>query len=571
MRFLFVCFISCFFALSALAAQQEHSPSPAAQSTISFEGIGETHHPVSTRNAEAQRFFDQGLALAYAFNHDEAARSFRRAAELDPNLAMAWWGVSLVHGPNYNLPADAERNKLAWEALRNAQRLAPKATKKERDYIAAIASRYSPDPNADSAKLGQAYKDAMCRVMNKYSDDLDAATLCAEAGMNLRPWALWNKDGTPAAGTLEIIAILEGVLKRNPRHSGANHYLIHAVEASPEPQRAMASARQLESLAPAAGHLVHMPAHIYLRTGEYAKAAEINVQAAEADRAYIAKAKPEGLYPMMYYPHNIQFEAYAHAMSGNFAGAIAAARQLEAVVGPHFKSMPMVESFTPMPMYVLTRFVKWDDILSLPEPEGNYNRTMWHYARGRAFAARSRAAEATAESMALKSAAAKIKPDEYAEQNPRSAIAQIAASVLDGYIAFAANDHSAAIRAFEAATRQQDGLKYIEPPEWYYPVRESLGQALSAAGQYAEAEKVFREDLQRNPKNGRSQFGLVLVLRKQNKDAEAEAIESEFKESWKHADSPIGRITDPRTDREPWLLIAPTSSSPLPTGLTSSA
>jgi tetratricopeptide (TPR) repeat protein len=264
---LFVYYVVYLVALSAPTAQPQPSNSPAADSAT-FEGMGDTDHPVSTRNPQAQRFFNQGLALAYGFNHDEAARSFRRAAELDPDLAMAWWGVSLVHGPNYNLPADAERNQLAWEALRNAQHLAAKVTEKERDYIGAIANRYSADPNADSAKLGQAYKDAMCRVMNKYPDDLDAATLCAEAGMNLRPWALWNKNGSPAPDTEEIIAILEGVLKRNPRHSGANHYYIHAVEASPAPERAMASAQRLESLAPAAGHLLHMPAHIYLRTGD---------------------------------------------------------------------------------------------------------------------------------------------------------------------------------------------------------------------------------------------------------------------------------------------------------------
>jgi tetratricopeptide (TPR) repeat protein len=299
---------ACLLVVSSLAAQHQHSPSPGSSNAVILEGMGEVNHPVSTRNPEAQRFFNQGLALAYGFNHDEAARSFRRAAKLDPSLAMAWWGVSLVHGPNYNLPADAERNKLAWEALRSSQRLAPKAKKKERDYIAAIAQRYSADPNADAAKLGQAYKDAMCQVMKRYPEDLDAATLCAEAGMNLRPWALWNKDGTPAPGTEEILAILEGVLKRDPRHVGANHYYIHAVEGSPRPERGLASAQQLESLAPGAGHLVHMPAHIYLRTGDYSKAAEVNVHAAEADRAYIAKAKPEGVYLLMYFPHNMHFE-----------------------------------------------------------------------------------------------------------------------------------------------------------------------------------------------------------------------------------------------------------------------
>lgn len=532
--------IACLLAVSSLAAQHQHSPSPGASALV-LNGMGKVHHAVSTRNPEAQHFFDQGLALAYGFNHDEAARSFRRAAELDPNLAMAWWGVALVHGPNYNLPADSERNKIAWEALRNAQRLAPKATTRERDYIAAIAQRYSADPNADSAKLGQAYKDAMCQVMKKYPNDLDAATLCAEAAMDLRPWALWNKDGTPAPGTEEILAILEGVMKRDPRHTGANHYYIHAVEASPAPERGLASARRLASLAPAAGHLVHMPAHIYLRTGDYAKAAEINVHAADADRRYIARAKPDpqGMYRMMYFPHNIQFESYAHSMAGNYARAIAAARKLEAEVAPRLATTPMVESFTPMPTFILVRFEKWDEVLRLKEPNGNYNRTVWHYARGRALAARGKRAEALNELTALKDAAAKLRPDELAEQNPRSAIAQIAANVLEGYIALAGKDHAAAIQRFKTAVAQQDALKYIEPPEWYYPVRESLGEALMASGDYAEAERVFREDLRHTPHNGRSQFRLALALRRQHKEAEAKAIDLEFKKSWEHADTPL--------------------------------
>ncbi|MGH9651694.1 MAG: hypothetical protein ACRD3I_14670, partial [Terriglobales bacterium] len=333
-----------------------------------LEGMGEIHHPTSARNAEAQKFFDQGLALAYGFNHAEAERSFQRAAELDPEFAMAHWGVALVNGPNYNAPADPERTKVAYAAIQKALALAPQASSAEQAYIEALAMRYSSDPKANALELEQLYMDAMGFVMDRYPDDLDAATLYAEAGMNLRPWKLWTKDYEPAAGTEEIVAVLESVLQRNPRHSGANHLYIHAVEASRNPDRALPSANLIASTAPAAGHLVHMAAHIYLRVGDFEAAIESNRRAAEADRVYLRKTGAGGIYKFGYYPHNMHFEAAVHSLAGRFSDAMRAAAQLETFSNPHLSEVPGMEIFSPTSTFVLLRFQKWDQIMKLEEP-----------------------------------------------------------------------------------------------------------------------------------------------------------------------------------------------------------
>jgi tetratricopeptide (TPR) repeat protein len=288
-------------------------------------GLGNIDHPVSTKNAEAQKYFNQGLAYLYAFNHAEGVASFKHAAELDPNLAMAYWGMSLGLGANYNDPSNPERFAQAYTYLQKAIELAPKAGEADRAYINALSKRYSKDPAADKAKLANDYKAAMAELMKQYPDDLDAATLYAESMMNLRPWQLWSLDGRPAEGTLEILAVLGDVLKRNPNHTGANHYYIHAIEASPNPERGTAAANKLMGLAPNAGHLVHMPSHIYLRTGEWAEAVKSNDLAIIADRNYIAKAGATGLYPAMYYNHNVHMLASSHAAHGNYAGSLKAA------------------------------------------------------------------------------------------------------------------------------------------------------------------------------------------------------------------------------------------------------
>ncbi len=353
------CCLAVFLGFTILAAAQDHAMGGAKPVTM-MTGLGDLHHPVSTKNASAQEFFDQGLRLIYAFNHDEAARSFQKAAELDPKLAMAYWGIAEAVGPNYNDPASEDRFKQAHEAIQKAVDLSGNASDAERGYILAMAKRFPADPKSDLRKAAEDYRDAMREVVKNNPDDLDAATLFAESGMNLHPWGLWHQDGTPEEGTEEIVATLESVIKRDPNHLGALHYYIHTVEASNSPERALAAANRLAALAPAAGHIVHMPAHVYIRTGDYAAAVKTNQEAAAADRAYIESSGAQGIYPMMYYSHNLHFIAMCSAMTGDYAEARKAAEMLAAHVGPSVKDMPPLEGFMTIPMAVEVRFHKWD-------------------------------------------------------------------------------------------------------------------------------------------------------------------------------------------------------------------
>ncbi len=502
-------------------------------------GLGSHHHAVSTSNAEAQRFFDQGLTLIYAFNHEEAIRSFKRAAELDPQLAMAHWGIALALGPNINLDVDPARERAAYEAAQQALSLAAKAPENERAYIEALVKRYSIDPKADLKKLAVDYKNAMGEMVKRYPDDLDAATLYAESMMNLRPWQLWSKDGKPAEGTEEIIMVLESVLRRNPNHIGAIHYYIHTVEASPNPGRALGYVSKLASLVPAAGHLVHMPAHIYVRTGDYEAAARSNRDAAEADRAYIRMSGARGIYPLMYYNHNLHFLAHAHSMAGQFAEAIKAARQLESNVGPYVKEMPMLEGFMPTATQVLVRFRRWDDILKSSEPDRALPVTnaLWHYARGMAYAATGKVESAEAEQKVFMAAAKTIAAETpFGLNTTGSILLPIAGNVLSARIALARNDKKSAIELLKKAVVAEDALNYDEPPGWVSPVRESLGGVLLLDGSYAEAEAVFRADLLKNPRNGRSLRGLMESLKAQGKKHAAQSVQMEFESAWKNAD-----------------------------------
>jgi tetratricopeptide (TPR) repeat protein len=509
-------------------------------------GLGDVHHPVSTANAEAQRFFDQGLALVYAFNHDEAVRSFNRSAELDPPLAMAYWGIALALGPNINMDRDPEREKGAFEAIQKALSLARGASERERAYIEALAKRHSSDPKADPAKLNIDYKNAMAELRRRYPDDLNAAVLYADSLMMLRPWKLWSADGKPAKGTIEIVDVLTSVLKRDPRHVGANHYYIHAVEASPNPEWALASAERLKSLAPGAGHLVHMPAHIYMRTGDYANAASSNAYAVEVDREYFAKHGRHGMYPLMYYSHNLHFLAVAYAMRGRFEDAKKAADELEAHVGPFIKDVPMIEGFMPTPAFILVRFRRWDDIMRIPAPD---NKTMpgtyavWRFARGMALAATGKVKEAEAEQQAFAAAHKAVLSEAVFLLNSASSVLKVADSVLAAKIAAAKGDYRTAIDHLRKGVAAEDALNYDEPPGWYIPARESLGGALLMSGDYAEAERVFREDLERNPRNGRSLFGLLESLNKQGKSTAAQFVQREFEAAWKNADTKL-RIED---------------------------
>ncbi len=505
--------------------------------------IGRHHHTISTKSSEAQRFFDQGLTLVFAFNHEEAARSFRRAAELDPQSAMPYWGVALALGPCINLDVDPPHEKAAYEAVQKALALSPRVTEIERAYIEALARRYSADPGVNLRKLDADYAHAMRELSRRYPDDLDAATLYAESLMDLHPWKFWSLDGRPAEGTEEIVAVLESVLRRNPNHIGANHYYIHAVEASPHPEWALPSARRLETLAPAAGHLVHMPAHTYFRVGDYSASARSNATAAEIDRVYLQDSGTTGsMYDILYYAHNVQFLAAADCMEGKFADAKQAAEELVAHIGPMvLDNKAMDEPYMPTLIYVLLRFHRWDEILKLPPPDSNLAMTtaFWHFARGSAAAATGRLEMAEIERRTLEAERRETSADtEFSMfSNKARAFLDLAANVLDARIATARADRAdRAIEYWKNAVQIQDSLYYGEPPEWFYPVRESLGAALLLNGEPAQAEAVFRADLKQYPRNPRSLFGLLKSLEAQDKISDQEWVRREFEDAWKNAD-----------------------------------
>jgi tetratricopeptide (TPR) repeat protein len=523
-------------------AQQHGSHAQSASKTATLmSGYGDLHHPVSTSNTEAQQFFDQGLRLIYAFNHEEAARSFEQAAKLDPKMAMAYWGIAEAVGPNYNDPADPDRYKQAHNAIQKAGELSANTSPSEKAYIAAMAIRFPADPNADHRLAAERYRNAMGDLVKQFPDDLDAATLFAEASMNLHPWGLWHPDGTPEGGTEELVATLESVLRRDPNHMGAIHYYIHAVEASPNPERALAAANRLAALAPAAGHLVHMPGHVYIRTGDFEAAVKTNELAAAADRAYLQASGSQGMYGAMYYSHNLHFIAACASMNGNYTEAHKAAAMLAEHVGPYVKDVPPLEGFMTVPLAVEVRFQKWDEILSLPQPNAAMKTTTiyWHFARGMALAGKGKLAEAEAEQRIVREAAEKTPPDQVFAMpvnNKTKDVLNIAANVLGAKIAVAKHDSTSAIAMLRRAVAIQDSLNYDEPPDWFYPVRESLGAVLLLNGNAAEAEKVFREDLERNPRNPRSLFGLSEALRAQNRAYDAQFVDKQFQSNWKGTD-----------------------------------
>jgi tetratricopeptide (TPR) repeat protein len=503
-----------------------------------MSGLSDLHHPVTTSNPQAQLFFDQGLRLIYAFNHDEAARSFQHAASLDPKMAMAYWGVAEAVGPNYNDPASEDRFKQAHEAIQKASDLSATSSPSEKSYIEAMAKRFPADPKSDLKKAAEDYRDAMREVTKQFPDDLDAATLFAESGMNLHPWRLWHQDGTPEDGTEEIVAALESVIRRDPNHLGAIHYYIHAVEASRSPERALAGANRLAAIAPAAGHIVHMPAHIYIRTGDYESAVRTNEKAAAADQMYLKSSGAQGIYSMMYYSHNLHFIAMCAAMNGNYAEAKKGATMLAANVAPHVKDMPPLEGFMTVPIAVELRFHRWDEILQMKQPDASMQTmtVFWHFARGMAFASTGKVDQAHAEHKIVSEAEEKTPEDAIFAMpvnNKTKDILKIAKNVLGAKIALASKDNAGAVSMLREAVKIQDGLKYDEPPDWFFPVREPLGAVLLMSGNNADAEQVFREDLNHNPRNPRSLFGLQQALKAQDKNYDAGFIENQFHSSWK--------------------------------------
>jgi tetratricopeptide (TPR) repeat protein len=506
-----------------------------------FDDLGRYHRAITTTSPRAQAFFDQGLRLVYGFNHYEAQAAFREAARLDPACAMCAWGVALTYGSNYNSPTDAERELGAFTAINQARTLAAAAaTERERALIAALATRHSATPGADRAALDRAYADAMRDVSRRFPDDLDAATLLADALMNLRPWSLWTPEGAPQPGTEEIVVTLERVLAADPTHPGANHLYIHAVEASPDPRRAEAAADRLRGLMPGAGHMVHMPSHIYYRVGRYADAALVNVQAVVADRAYFARSRPSPIYRMMYYPHNLDFVWHAAALDGRGAECLRAAREFAAAAPPEVVlEMPDMETAPAAPYFALVRFGRWSEMLAEPVPPARmvYVTGAWRYARGLALLATARRDEAMGELIQLRAIRQSVPPERtLAAFFKMSDMLGLATEVLAGEIAARGGDAETAVKHLAEAVRMQDEHWFTEPPPWYFPVRQTLGAALLQAGRAAEAEAVYREDLRRNPENGWSLFGLAQSLRAQGKSADAAAVDTRFRRAWARAD-----------------------------------
>lgn len=511
-----------------------------------FDGMGAYNRKISTSSEAANRYFNQGMVLAFGFNHAESIRSFRAAQRLDPNCAMCFWGEALATGPNINVTSkgkavmsDAER-KAAFAAINRALALKEAATPVEQALIEAQAKRYNGDPATERLPLDRAYAEAMGKVVAAYPEDDDAAAIYAEAWMNTMPWNYWSADGTPRPETEKVIAALERIIARSPKHPLALHLYIHAVEASKNPGRAEDEADALANLVPGSGHLVHMPAHIYWRVGRYDDAANANVRAAAVDEEYIAACNAQGFYPAMYYPHNIHFLWAATSMAGQSRMALESARKVAANVRlEQIEQFPTVEFFKTIPLLTLTQFGKWSDILDEPAPPENldYSNAIWRYARGIAMANTGDidGARAEREKLAAVKDSVQIRFLDSADY-PASILLNIADDLLQGEMALRSGNPDLAAVHYQRAVEKQDGLPYMEPPFWYYPTRQSLGQALLEAGRFAEAEAVYRKDLEDYPRNGWSMSGLVAALERQGKADAAEKARADFDVIWAKAD-----------------------------------
>lgn len=540
-RMLFASLTGLLLAAGPAIAQHEHSHEMAgapAGSPPLFADLGSWTHKI-TASPESQKYFDQGLRLYYGFNHAEAIRAFREAARLDPACAMAWWGIAVSAGPNINLPMDEAGAQVANAAMAKANALASKAGVVDQAYIAALATRYSTDPSASRSALDTAYSVAMRKLTKALPADPDAAVLYAESVLDLNPWNQWTHEGTPNPGTLEAVGTLERVLKRRPEHPGANHFYIHAVEASNHPARALAAAKRLETLVPGAGHLVHMPSHIYARTGRYDDALQRNKVAVAVDEKYIAEQKPEGAYPLMYYNHNIQFIWFSAMMEGRSEEALAAARKMAGNVPVEMiAQMPMLEFIPPYPVMTLVRFGKWDAVLDETPPpvSQRYTSGIYHYARGVALAAKGQFDAATAELDSVRVTASAVPADMAISINFAPALLRVALNALAGEIATRRGQADEGIRLLQLAVAIEDSLHYDEPPTWCFPVRHTLGAVLLHAGRFKQAEAVYREDLRRHQANGWALMGLAQALRGQGRADKAARVDTKFKQAWVHAD-----------------------------------
>ncbi|MEX1993889.1 MAG: hypothetical protein WD929_04440 [Steroidobacteraceae bacterium] len=510
-----------------------------------LEGLGDYSMPVTSSGPDVQRWFDQGLAMTYGFNHDAAERSYLKAAELDPDCAMCWWGAALVLGPHVNSSMDPANNPKAWDRLQRAQAAAADATPKEQAFIRALGARYAAEPPEDRRPLDEAYAEAMSSLAAEYPDDLDAATLHAESMMNLQPWDYWDATGQPKGQTTTVVSQLESVMARNPDHAGALHLYVHAVEASPDPSRGVEAADRLRELLPGSGHLVHMPAHIYARVGRYHDAVIANQKAIGADDSYLAICKPgPGVYPLGYVPHNHHFLWFAATMEGASALALDAARTTgERTSNPELMRMPGMEAmqnFASTPLLAEVRFERWEQVVAAPKPADDlpYMIALWHYAQGMAAARQGRIDEAKAHHVALQQAAVNPVIEKLKAWDRYSLIGgvRIAERFVAAELARAARDYAGAIAALTEAVAIEDTLPYDEPPAWHWPTRQALGAMLLAAGKAAESEAAYRAELERNPENGWSLYGLEQALRAQKRKAEADEIAARFAAAWANAD-----------------------------------
>ena len=511
-----------------------------------FKGLAKVHRKIATTSPLAQRYFDQGMAMMWGFNHDEATRSFAEAARLDPHCAACFWGVSLTVGPNYNMPVlTEERAKVAFEALQRAKAEAPHALPVERALIEALVKRYPSSAALDPPSLMPVLTDysvALHAVARQFPDDLDVQTLYAESLMNLHAWKLWAADGTPAPGTLEIVAVLKGVIARDPMHVGANHYYIHAMEASPHPEAALESARRLHDIAPAEGHLVHMPAHILQRVGRYEESAEANRRGVAADLAYVKLTNAPDYYAAMYTGHNYQFLAFSAAKEGRRAETLAAVKGSRASVSDDMMGvMQGVDWYVAESYGARVRFGLWDEMLAMPAPNPNLLGLTggYLYGRGMAQAATGRVAEARATLAALKALSARVPPDAGAGQNALKDILAVAIPTVDARLARAEHRTADEIALLRAAVAAEDQLAYDEPWNWFVPTRQVLGEALLRSGAAPEAEAVFKDDLKRNPGNGWALRGLADALTAQGKTAAAAKANAAFRKAWARADTPL--------------------------------
>jgi tetratricopeptide (TPR) repeat protein len=508
-----------------------------------FNDLGSYSVPITTDEPLAQRFFDQGLTLTFGFNHAEAVRSFREAARLDPECAMCYWGIAFALGPNINMPMFDEAQAEAYSASQKALQLDDRATPREQALIRALANRYVPPPVKDRSALDRAFADAMREVARQFPDDAEAQTFFAESLMDLSPWDYWMPDGEPKPATREMIAMLERVLAAKPNHPGANHLYIHVIEASANPERAEAAADRLGPLAPGAGHLVHMPSHIYIRVGRYHDAAVANIKAGEADTSYIAQCQAQGVYPLLYHPHNWHFLWASATFAGKKEWAERGALKTRELMGTHHHDDPMfgpyIQHFWLTPLYHEVRFGEWDDILSSTEPENfPYLRAIWHYARGMAYGGKGDLEAARKELAAMQPYVEDpaLTAVQVSVRNNAQQLAALARQVLAGDIEARSKNYDRAISMLSDAVKLEDALGYNEPEDWHYPVRQILGAVQLDAGRAADAERSYRDELAHHRENGWSLFGLQQSLVAQGRTAEATAVGQRLIRAWADAD-----------------------------------